>query len=140
MRAISINAMFGLDQTDDRLLEKYRPITAEHRMDLTGLYKATFGTPLGMGAGVAYLQDGKLHGGDSMMAYVGTYNIEATNFTADVHVFQHSNVRGMWSTLGTSDAQLSISATIEGTTITGQGTSPEAPGVTLQVTLEKTGD
>lgn len=109
-------------------------------MELTGLYKVTFGTPLGSGYGVAYLSDGKLHGGDSMMAYAGTYSIDGGNFTANVHAFQHSQVPGMTSTLGTNNAQLSIQGTVQGTTMTGQGQSPQAPGVNLQVRLERLQD
>jgi hypothetical protein len=107
-------------------------------MDIeSGLYRVTFGTPMGGGNGVAHLADGKLHGGDSMMAYVGSYSVDGGNFTANVHAFRHSNVPGMVSTLGTNDAQLSIKGTVQGTTMTGQGNSPQAPGVTLQVKLEK---
>ncbi|MFL6851724.1 MAG: hypothetical protein ACJ8EH_12825 [Sphingomicrobium sp.] len=104
-----------------------------------GLYRVTFGTgQFGAGYGVAYLNDGQLHGGDTMMAYVGSYNSEGDSFTASVHVFKHSDVPGMTSTLGVNDAQLSVSGTVHGTSVTGTGTAPQAPpGVTLQVKLEK---
>lgn len=105
-----------------------------------GLYRVTFGTPLGAGYGVAYLADGRLHGGDSMMAYVGKYEISGGNFTAEVHAFQHSNVPGMASTLGTSDAQLKIAGAVSDSGVTAQGTSPQAPGITLQVKLERLHD
>lgn len=38
-----------------------------------GLYRVTFRTPLGEGAGVAVLLDGKIRGGDSAFAYSGRY-------------------------------------------------------------------
>lgn len=38
-----------------------------------GLYKIAFETPSGTEYGVAYLQDGKLRGGDSGIAYVGSF-------------------------------------------------------------------
>jgi hypothetical protein len=38
-----------------------------------GLYKLSFETRSGTEYGVAYLQDGRLRGGDSGMAYLGTY-------------------------------------------------------------------
>ena len=50
-----------------------------------GLYAIRFQTPLGAGAGVAYLENGKLRGGDSMMAYVGSFNETGGVLTADVH-------------------------------------------------------
>lgn len=109
-------------------------------MVLTGLYRVTFGTARGGGHGIAYLRDGHLHGGDSMMAYVGTYDISAGDFTAEVHAFQHSDVPGVTSMLGTSDAHLNIRGTVSGTTMTGQGTSPQASGVSLEVKLERLAD
>jgi hypothetical protein len=102
-----------------------------------GLYRVTFGTPLGAGFGVAHLADGKLHGGDSMMAYVGTYSDEGGAFTAQVHAFQHSTVPGMAPVLGTTNAQLSVSGTVNGQAVNGSGTSPQAPGLTLQFQLER---
>ena len=110
-------------------------------MDIeSGLYRVTFGTPMGSGFGVAHLANGKLHGGDTMMAYIGNYSIDEGTFTADVHAFKHSSVPGMASTLGTDDAHLSINGTVAGSTMTGQGTSPQAPGVTLHVKLERLQD
>jgi hypothetical protein len=38
-----------------------------------GLYKVEFKTPRRKGAGVVYAADGKLHGGSSAFAYVGSY-------------------------------------------------------------------
>jgi hypothetical protein len=43
-----------------------REITMEN-----GHYKVEFQTPLGVGAGVVFYQNGAVHGGDSMMAYMG---------------------------------------------------------------------
>jgi hypothetical protein len=102
-----------------------------------GLYRVTFGTPMGAGYGVAYLADGHLHGGDSMMAYVGQYTESDGTFSAQVHSFQHSTVPGMTSVLGTNNAQLNVTGTVNGGSITGTGTAPQAPGVTLQLHLER---
>src|SRR5687767_2369427 len=102
-----------------------------------GLYRVTFGTPYGSGFGVAHMVEGELHGGDSMMAYVGGYSVDGDRFTANIHAFKHSTVPNIESTLGTENAQLSITGTVQGGSLTGQGTAPQAPGVTLQVKLEK---
>lgn len=105
-----------------------------------GLYRVTFGTPRGSGNGVAHLSGGKLYGGDSMMAYAGTYSLGGGTFLAEVRAFKHSSVPGMESTLGTNEAQLTIKGKVDGTTMTGTGTAPQAPGVTLQVRLERISD
>lgn len=51
-----------------------------------GLYKIAFETPSGTEYGVAYLQDGKLRGGDSGMAYVGSYSMDGDLMSAELSV------------------------------------------------------
>jgi hypothetical protein len=105
-----------------------------------GLYRVSFQTPLGQGTGVAYLHDGRLRGGDSMMAYVGNYHENGGNFTADVRVYRHSTVPGMTSTLGVDEADLHVAGTVSGGNVAGTGQAPQAAGVTLQVRLDRLHD
>jgi hypothetical protein len=100
-----------------------------------GLYVVRFGTPLGEGSGVAHLTDGKLYGGDSMMAYVGKFADDGDTANAEVRVFQHSNVPGMESVLGTNSATLKLSGSVSGNTANLTGSAPQAPGVQLSVSL-----
>lgn len=100
-----------------------------------GFYKVTFGTPLGSGSGVALLANGKLHGGDSMMAYVGSYEVDGESVTATVRVFTHSNQPGMQSTLGVPAATLSLSGKAEGGGATLSGSAPQAPQARLTLRL-----
>lgn len=55
-----------------------------------------------LAGGVVVLESGHVLGGDSMMAYVGTYTIERDNLTASVHSWtfnaafvEHENVFGV---------------------------------------------
>lgn len=105
-----------------------------------GLYRVSFRTPQGQGTGVASLQKGKLRGGDSMMAYVGSYNEAKGSFEADVRVYQHSQVPGMTSAIGVNEADLHISGTVQGSNVSGTGQAPQVPGVVLQVGLERLHD
>ncbi len=57
-----------------------------------GLYKLSFKTRSGAEYGVAYLQDGRLRGGDSGMAYLGTYRREGQLFSAELSNTQHRHV------------------------------------------------
>jgi len=50
-----------------------------------GLYAFRFDTPIGEGAGVAWLRDGDVRGRDSLMAYTGTYAAEGDAFRTEVH-------------------------------------------------------
>src|SRR5690606_2703805 len=95
-----------------------------------------FGTPIGEGAGVAHFAQGKVHGGDSMMAYVGTYQSDGERVSATVRVFTHSRQPDMQSVLGADSATLALSGVVDGEIATLSGTAPEAPGVTLSLRLE----
>ena len=49
-----------------------------------GNYSVWFRTPLGEGTGVVNLTDGKLAGGDTVMAYTGSYTQAGDDFSADI--------------------------------------------------------
>lgn len=100
-----------------------------------GLYKVQFQTPRGIGFGVVVLQNGQLRGGDSMMYYRGTYTQNADKFSAEVESNAHSHPPGMISVFGQDHVNISIAGTSSGNTAQLTGTSPQAPGVTLQATL-----
>ena len=59
-----------------------------------GLYKIAFRSASGTDYGVAYMQDGKLRGGDSGMAYVGSYEQDGDLLTMQLSVTQHRAVAG----------------------------------------------
>lgn len=102
-----------------------------------GLYVANFGTPLGGGAGVVTLSDGKLTGGDSMMSYVGTYTQDADQFSAQLVADKHTDVPGMESVFGSDHVNISITGHSGSDEAALTGASPQAPGITLQAHLRK---
>jgi hypothetical protein len=105
-----------------------------------GHYVVRFSTPLGDGAGVAYLAGGKLRGGDSMMAYVGSYNEAGGRVEADVRAYKHTDVPGMASVFGADEVDINLSGTASGGNLALTGTAPQAPGVQLQVQMERLHD
>ncbi len=80
-----------------------------------GLYKIAFETASGAEYGVAYLQDGKLRGGDSGMAYVGTYELDGSLLTAELSVSQHRHVPGAVSALGFNNVQVHLCGLVDET-------------------------
>jgi hypothetical protein len=57
---------------------------------IAGFYAVEFTTQLGVGNGVVYLDDGRIHGGDSGLGYVGNYSVNDERwFTADIVTFRH---------------------------------------------------
>lgn len=106
----------------------------------SGLYAIRFETPLGAGAGVAYLDAGKLRGGDSMMAYVGTYNEAGGTLNADVQAYKHTNVPGMVSVFGMDQVLIQLQGAASGSTAVLTGNAQQVPGVTLKVSMERLSD
>lgn len=102
-----------------------------------GLWIARFATPAGGGAGVVALQDGRVRGGDSMMTYVGKYAVSGDMIEVQLDVQTHTPTPGMVSVFGLDQLQLSLSGKITGNSGTLSGTSPNAPGIPLSVSLER---
>jgi hypothetical protein len=100
-----------------------------------GLYKVSFQTPLGAGAGVVVLSGGHMRGGDSAIYYAGTYTQDDNRFSASVATARHS--AGLPSVFGIDTAHISLRGSIDGDSATAQGTAVEAPGVTFQVILTR---
>lgn len=105
-----------------------------------GLYAIRFQTPFGAGAGVAYLENGKLRGGDSMMAYVGSFNEANGTLTADVRAYKHTSMPGMASVFGVDEVDIHLTGSVNQGNAALTGTAPQAPGVTLQVTMVRLHD
>ncbi len=101
----------------------------------TGLYNIAFQTPLGSGAGVVYLDDGKVRGGDSFIAYHGTYSENGKEMEALVSTRRHT--AGKPSIFGIEGAAVTLKGNISdaGEHITVEGSSPQAPNVTFQAVL-----
>jgi hypothetical protein len=100
-----------------------------------GLYKVDFKTPAGSGAGVVVLENGVIHGGDSMMFYRGTYRASGGKFTVDFVAGKHTIIPGMISGFGHDSATISLVGTNTDTTAIMTGSAKEVPGVTFQAVL-----
>jgi len=100
-----------------------------------GLYKVNFNTPLGAGAGVVVLRDGKIQGGDSSIAYLGSYNLNNGYFSGSVKTKRHSN--GLPSVFGVDEVEIRIEGEMKGGRATLKGSSPQRPGVGFQATIER---
>ena len=108
-----------------------------------GLYKLAFSTPAGEEYGTAYLlPDGRLRGGDSGMAYVGTYRQEGALFSAELCVTQHRHVPGAVSALGLNDVVVHLHGLVDGDSnvVRVQGSSPETAMVRFQARLSLIAD
>ena len=102
-----------------------------------GLYKVEFKTPLGAGAGVVVLQDGKIQGGDSSMYYVGDYSESGQTFSARLEGKLHTNMPGLVSVFGVNHTHIKLSGQTSGDSAVMQGKADEAPTVQFQAKLTR---
>jgi len=105
-----------------------------------GLYKVEFQTQLGSGAGVVFLQNGKIRGGDSAMFYVGSVSEQGDDLTAEVEGNLHTNMPGTRSVFGFDKTHIKLKGKGAGRSATFTGTSKEAPNVSFQAKLTKLSD
>jgi hypothetical protein len=103
-----------------------------------GFYGVRFKTPRGEGAGVVTLTKGQLRGGDSALAYSGTFSQNGDTFTATVTTSRHA--QGMLSVFGIDSVKIGLTGKSSNTSATCTGTAAQAPGLTLEAILTRISD
>ena len=103
-----------------------------------GSYSAWFRTPQGEGTGIVVLNDGKMTGGDTVIAYSGSYVEEGHTFTASVTTECHTP--GQPSVFGIDEIDLTLTGKSMRTTASCTGTAKQAPGLTFEATLVRMAD
>jgi hypothetical protein len=98
-----------------------------------GKYSAWFRTPLGEGTGVVMFKDGAITGGDSILAYTGSYSQDGNVFTADIATSRHTP--GQLSVFGIDNVDLTLVGKSTPTVASCRGTSRQAPGMAFEATL-----
>ncbi len=108
-------------------------------MAVDGFWTAEFGSSVGIfGGGVAFLQNGKVLGGDNAYFYVGEYKLDDLSFTATIEV--NPFIQGVASVFSTVDQKftLDLVGSLEGQgRLVAQGQRRGMPGVTFGVKLTK---
>lgn len=106
--------------------------------DLNGLYKMSYATPNQLGHGVIVFNDGRAQGGDSIMAYNGTYRTDGSDVHCDIVISRHSESSRVQPALGIDRFRLNIvGKAIERGRIAGAGTSPDVPDHQIKVMLTR---
>ncbi|KRR29623.1 GrlR family regulatory protein [Bradyrhizobium retamae] len=98
-----------------------------------GTYSAWFKTPRGQGTGLANLRDGRISGGDTVISYGGTYEVDGDRFVATLTTRRHA--AGQPSVIGIDEVELRLTGTSQGTIATCSGTVDEVPGMVFEATL-----
>jgi hypothetical protein len=105
-----------------------------------GKYSVWMRTPLAEGMGVVVLApDGKLSGGDTIMAYTGRWRADGEYFQATVFATRHSPGPGAFGEL--DDLKVILNGRSKGgVTASCKGTAAQAPSLMLEATLVRMAD
>ena len=104
-----------------------------------GSYSAWFRTQRGEGTGIVELKDGKVTGGDTVLAYTGSYVEDGDAFTALIATERHSP--GHPSVFGIDNVELTLSGNSSATTTAScTGTVKQVPGMTFEAVLIRIAD
>ncbi|HEX7855344.1 MAG TPA: GrlR family regulatory protein [Sphingobium sp.] len=107
---------------------------------LQGLYKVEFETPRRKAAGVIFANDGKLRGGSSAFAYVGSFQQTGYTITGVVTVTQHTNDPDHPSVFGINKVRIDFQGAEKDGLASVDGTAAEAPSLHFKAVLTRIGD
>jgi hypothetical protein len=98
-----------------------------------GQYVAWYKTPRGEGTGILFLANGKITGGDSVLTYSGSYEVDQDRFTAVVSTKRHA--AGQPTLFGIDEVQIEVAGKSTGMTASCTGAAKQAPELAFQATL-----
>jgi hypothetical protein len=104
-----------------------------------GSYSTWFRTRRGEGTGIVELRDGQVTGGDTVLAYTGTYVEDGHTFTALVATQRHSPGQPSVFSIDNVDLVL-IGHSSAAVTASCSGTVKQIPGMTFEAVLVRIAD
>lgn len=107
---------------------------------LQGLYKVEFETPRGKALGVIHAENGKLRGGSSAFAYVGSYTQNGQSFAGTVSSLRHTRDSNLPSVFGHDEVRISFNGTVKGGFAICEGTAAEYPSLAFKAVLTRVAD
>jgi T3SS negative regulator,GrlR len=105
-----------------------------------GLYKVEFHTVHGTGSGVIYAHSGKLRGGNSAFAFVGSYRDEGSRISVKVSTERHNADPAFRPLFGTDRITLTLRGKDNGNMVDFEGSALQLPGVAFRAILTRISD
>jgi len=106
-----------------------------------GLYKVEFHTVHGTGSGVIYATSGKLRGGNSGFAFIGTYSGDNDRISVKVSTERHNADPTFKPLFGTDMITLTLkgkdSGKDSGSMLDFEGSALQLPGIAFKATLTR---
>jgi hypothetical protein len=105
-----------------------------------GLYKVEFHTVHGTGTGVIYAINGKLRGGNSAFAFIGSYAAKPDGIQVRVTTQRHNADPAFKPLFGTDMITLALKGADDGSMVEFEGTAFQLPGVHFRAILTRISD
>ncbi|MFB9264079.1 hypothetical protein ACFFWD_13000 [Bradyrhizobium erythrophlei] len=105
-----------------------------------GLYRVEYHTVHGTGTGVVYATDGKLRGGNSAFAFVGSYADRNDGIHAKISTQRHNPDPAFRSLFGIDRITLTLKGTNNGDMVDLEGEALQMPGVDFKAVLTRIAD
>ena len=99
--------------------------SASHRFD--GFFKSEFRVNETVGRSVSYIRDGKLLGGNSGFAHIGTYRFDGDAIAVEVTSRRHNFGVNHQSLLGSDVSTIAVTGRVVGSAFCFEGGSPQMP-------------
>jgi hypothetical protein len=105
-----------------------------------GLYKVEFHTVHGTGSGVIYATGGKLRGGNSAFAFMGSYSGEGDRISVKISTERHNADPAFRPLFGTDMITLALKGKQDGDMVDFEGNALQLPGVAFRALLTRISD
>jgi hypothetical protein len=105
-----------------------------------GFYKVEFHTVHGTGNGVIYAVSGKLRGGNSGFAFIGSYTGEGDDILARITTQRHNDDPALKPLFGTDMITLTLRGSENGDIVDFEGTALQLPGLLFKAVLMRIAD
>ncbi|MGO4715131.1 hypothetical protein [Bradyrhizobium sp. 2TAF24] len=105
-----------------------------------GLYKVEFHTSEGRGSGVMHAVGGKLRGGNSGFAFIGSYSIDGDEIVARVSTVRHTEDPRLPALLGTDRVTVVMRGRASGDVVDFEGNPLQLPGLLLRAVFTPISD
>ena len=105
-----------------------------------GLYKVEFHTVHGTGSGVIYATRGKLRGGNSAFAFIGSYRSEGDGILVKVSTELHNEDPAFRPLFGTDMITLTLKGRQDGDVVDFEGNALQLPAIAFHAMLTRISD
>ena len=100
-----------------------------------GLYKVDFHTVHGTGCGVVYVTEGKMRGGNSAFAFMGSYTGEGESIKVKISTDRYNEDPSFRPLFGTDKITLTLSGREDGDMAEFEGNALQLPGIAFRAVL-----